>query len=304
MDNNGFDIKDFRFETISSGISPYRIVIELIESRVRNFDVLLQFVNYCRAQGFLIALDDVGAGYSSLERMVKIKPDIIKIDRGLVNGVAEEFYKREVCRALIGLAHNIGALSLAEGVETINDALECQDLGADIMQGFYFSKPLEHVFPADSSSGKIALLVETWNFSSTERDKNLRNSLSRVKKQAGIIHNALVKGDEGSWDETLSIRVEAMPDIECAYILNSEGKQISISALRSNLEYKKHSLFTPAKAGADHSQKYYYLRRTEDQKWYISDPYISRATGNICRTVSMLFTDNNRQLYLCLDINS
>ena len=305
MDNPDFCNDAFNITTSKTEINPDQIVIELIESRVRNFDVLINFVSYCRDQGFLIALDDVGAGYSSLERMVKIKPDIIKIDRGLVNGVSEEFHKREVCRSLIELSHNIGALSLAEGVETLPDALECQELGADIMQGFYFSKPLEQIMPIDSSAGKISLLVETWNFSASERDNNLRNSLNRVKRQAAVIYKALIDGSKTEWDNILLSRVAAMPDIECAYILDQKGKQMSISALRSNNIYRRHKLFTPAKPGADHSQKYYFLRRADGQKWYISDPYISRATGNICRTVSMMFADaGDETFYLCLDINN
>ncbi len=305
MDNKNFSNTDFQIVTDKNGISPHRVVIELIESRVKNFDVLLDFVSYCREKGFLIALDDVGAGYSSLQRMVKIKPDIVKIDRELVNGISEEFYKREVCRSLIELAHNIGALSLTEGVETINDALVCQELGTDIIQGYYFSKPLKKIPPVDSSAGKIALLVETWSFSSQERDNRLRLSLNRVKKQAEIIYSALNRSGNEDWNKILLNRVEAMPDIECAYIIDSSGKQISISALSSNLEYKKHFLFKPANLGADHSQKYYYLRRTDKQKWFISDPYISSATGNICRTVSMMFDSmESKSCYLCLDINN
>ena len=305
MDNPEFSNDMFNITTSDTDIESDQIVIELIENRVKNFDVFLNFVSYCREQGFLIALDDVGAGYSSLERIVKIKPDIIKIDRALVNGVSEEFHKREVCRSLIELAHNIGTLSLAEGVETLPDALECQELGADIMQGFYFSKPLEQILPIDSSAGKISLLVETWNFSATERNNNLRNSLERVKKQAAVIYEALLTGRKTDWDDILISRVDAMPDIECAYILDSRGKQLSISALRTNYHYRKHKLFTPAKPGADHSQKYYFLRRAGNQKWYISDPYISCATGNICRTVSMLFRDiESTPFYLCLDINN
>ena len=303
MDNAAFNNRDFELGIDLSAITPQRIVVELIESRVKDFDRLLRFTAYCRELGFLIALDDVGAGYSSLERMVKIKPDIIKIDRSLINGVSEEFYKREACRALVKLSHNIGALSLAEGVETLQDALECQEMGADILQGFYFSKPVEKILPVDTTTGKISLLVETWNFSASERDKILRATIGRVKSQAQIIHKALMKKSLEEWNSILQERVETMPDIECAYILDRYGKQTSISALRSNLKYKEHYLFKPARPGADHSQKYYYLRRREGETWYISDPYISRATGNICRTVSMMFeTEESETCLLCLDI--
>ncbi len=303
MDNEDFSNRDFALEAINSGISARHIVIELIENRVKDFDRLLRFTDYCREKGALIALDDVGAGYSSFQRVVKIKPDVIKIDRELVNGVSEEFHKREVCRSLIELAHNIGALSLAEGVETLNDALECQELGVDILQGFYFSKPVDKILPVDTTSGKVSLLVETRNFSAKERDRILSSSIKRVKSQALQIHRSLMRQGSEEWDSILCEKVEMMSDIECAYILDRDGIQCSISAMRSDMIYKDHSLFKPAQPGADHSQKYYYLRKQEGQKWYISDPYISRATAHICRTVSLMFTaDDSEVHHLCLDI--
>ena len=295
------DLKEIISET---GISPDRIVIELIESRVGDFDSLLQFAKCCRDSGFLIALDDVGAGYSSLERIVKIKPDIIKIDRELVRGVSEEFHKKEVCRSIIGLARHIGALSLAEGVETIQDALECQDLGADLMQGFYFSKPAENIVPVDISSGKISLLVETWNFSVSERTEIISAGLNKVKKTALKILRRMISANEERWDDILLDSLISEQEIECGYILDSWGKQISESVLNPERQYKNHFLFSPAKAGADHSQKYYFSGRKRDQQWYFSDPYISRATGNICRTVSLMFEKGDSSYFLCLDINS
>lgn len=304
IDNRNFNIQDLRISSSICGVTSKKLVIELIESRVKNFDILMEFVSFCRAQGFLIALDDVGAGYSNLERIVKIKPDIIKIDRSLVNGLSEEFHKKEACRALIELSHNIGALSLVEGVETLNDSLECLEMGADIMQGYYFSKPVENISSADFSMNKIALLTETWRFSTTERNNSLKLSLYLVKKQAASIYKSLHLLKSDNWNNILIGRIKIFPDIECAYILNSEGRQVSLTAIRPGIEYKKHNLFMPAKPGADHSQKYYFNRRSESQKWFISDPYISRATGNICRTVSVLFTDDRADIYyLCLDIN-
>ena len=306
MDNSESGSLDFIIKNADKiGIEPRQIVIELIESRVKKLDTLLNFVIKCREQGFLIALDDVGAGYSNFERIVKIKPDIIKIDRGLVSGVSEEFHKREICRSLIELSHNIGALSLAEGVETINDALECQELGADILQGFYFSKPQEKILPVDVSAGKISLLVSTWNFSAKQKNKNLKTNISRVKRQANAIFNALTNSKYEKWDKVLVNMVEKLSDIECAYILDYSGTQISLSAVDTSLNRKDHFLFTPATYGTDHSQKYYFMKRTEDQKWFISDPYISRATGNICRTVSMMFINEKYEKYfLCLDITN
>ncbi|MDC7126446.1 MAG: EAL domain-containing protein [Spirochaetales bacterium] len=304
MDTSAFDLEKFFSSLENTKIEAERIVIELIESRVKDFETLMDFVSACRKKGYLIALDDAGAGYSNFERIVKIKPDVIKIDRALVDGVSEEFHKREVCRALIELSRNIGALSLAEGIETLDDALECQDMGVDLIQGYYLSKPIESIAALDASTKKISLFVETCNFTTKERNKRLRTDLARIKRQSLFIYNLLLDDDISDWDEILRSSIDRLPEAECAYLLNKEGIQISKSALRTNVVYKKHFLFSPAKRGADHSQKYYFLKRSPNQKWYISDPYLSSATGNICRTVSLYFEVNKNAYYLCLDIKN
>jgi EAL domain-containing protein (putative c-di-GMP-specific phosphodiesterase class I) len=282
-----------------------RIVIELIESRVKEFERLKSFVDMCRERGFLIALDDVGSGYSSLERLVKIKPDIIKIDKGLIRGISQEFYKKEVCRSLIELSHHIGALSLAEGVETLEEALECQNLGVDMIQGFYFSRPVERFEQINIDSPKVLSLVESWNISTRERARAIGDSLYIAKKQALKIHEKILEKPEYKWDESLQIQIEKLPHVECAYILNQHGRQISMTAMNSDVRFKKHFLFSPAEMGTDHSQKRYFMRRGEKQKWYISDPYISRATGNIVRTISLFFTGSSSEIFfLCLDIKN
>ncbi|MDC7231932.1 MAG: EAL domain-containing protein [Spirochaetales bacterium] len=284
-------------------LDPDRIVIELIEKKVHRFDVLMRFVRKCRELGFLIALDDVGSGYSNFERIVQIKPDIIKIDRNLVKDISEEFYKREVCRSLINLSHSIGALSLAEGVETLEEALVCQNLGVDILQGFYFSKPKETFHQIDISSPKVSLLVEAWTYSLAERAKEISDNIFIVKKQANSISQRIFKSDRDKWDQILNRELNNVSNIECAYILNAQGKQITGTVLKPRMWTKKHFLFKPARMGTDHSQKAYFLNRSGKQKWYISDRYISRATGNLCRTVSLLFKDKKeKNHYLCLDI--
>ena len=78
------------------GLKPENIAIEIIESDVEDLKELQRFVQLYRSYGFLIALDDVGAGHSNLNRIPLIKPDILKIDRFLVQNIQDDFYKQEV----------------------------------------------------------------------------------------------------------------------------------------------------------------------------------------------------------------
>ncbi len=286
------------------GVNPNQIVIELIESNVADFDLLIKFVNFYRENGFLIALDDVGAGYSGLDRIVKIKPDIIKIDRSLVNGVSKEYHKREVCRALVELTHNIGALSLSEGVETLEDAIECQQLGTDLIQGYFFSKPLSRLPSPYESSEQGDQLVTAWRTKVEFKQKILTHNIKSIKSRASEITESLESKDPAEAGCILLAYLDCSSDIECMYILNEKGIQVSETFINPEVSRKTHSLFQPARLGTDHSLKHYFQKRLRNQKHYISDPYISRATGNFCRTISCSWHDGSAaEYYLCLDIS-
>ncbi|MDW8060261.1 MAG: EAL domain-containing protein [Thermomicrobium sp.] len=129
------------------GVEPGRIVFEVIETEsltnLRHVrDVLLAY----RSEGFRVALDDIGSGYSSLLWLSDLQPDFLKIDRAIVRGCAEEAVKRAIIAKVTELAHAIGAAVVAEGVETGEDAQAARELGVDLMQGYLFGRPtiLDH----------------------------------------------------------------------------------------------------------------------------------------------------------------
>ncbi|HXC65057.1 MAG TPA: EAL domain-containing protein, partial [bacterium] len=100
------------------GLEPGDIVIEVNESRVLDIAALRRFVDFYRDHGFLIALDDLGAGHSNLPRVAELRPHILKVDRSLIQGIDEDFYKQETFKTLVGLGARTGCLILAEVVET------------------------------------------------------------------------------------------------------------------------------------------------------------------------------------------
>ena len=124
-----------------NGLSPENIVIELNESNVRDAYNLLMFVDFYRSRGFLIALDNVSNGLETQNRIMLINPDIIKIDRAIVSNIASNTYNQEVFKSIINTAKQIGAMTVAEGVETVDEVIACMLMGVDYFQGFYFSKP-------------------------------------------------------------------------------------------------------------------------------------------------------------------
>ncbi len=124
------------------GIAPERIVFEVIETEeVEDWHHLERILTFYRKNGFQIALDDVGSGYSSLNRLVQVKPDIIKIDLEIIRGIEKDPVKQSVFRALAKIAQENGIQLLAEGVETAQELAFVTQEGADLAQGYLWGPP-------------------------------------------------------------------------------------------------------------------------------------------------------------------
>jgi EAL domain-containing protein (putative c-di-GMP-specific phosphodiesterase class I) len=290
---------------LKAGLSPDQIVLEIVESKVVDINALSFFVQYHRRKGFLIALDDVGAGHSNLERISLLKPDIIKIDRALISGISSGYHKQEVCKALILLSHRIGALTVAEGIEDEEEALTCLALGADMLQGFYFNRPLK---PADFpgiSDRTILDLAGVYAERSVKR-KELENTLAQNHRGlAERLTERLARRVPGEFPSVLLSSLRSTRFARCAYIVDEDGRQLTATLSRKGTPGKKHRLFAPAPAGTDHSLKSYVLRRGALESCYITEPYISKATGNLCITASRGFrAADDRAYILCIDIDA
>lgn len=119
-----------------------RIVLELSEhDPVEDYDILSAALEPLRRSGMRLAIDDVGAGFSSLRHILLTTPDIIKLDRSIVAGVATDSVLRGLVHALVDFGHSAEAAVVAEGVETRVDAAALRDAGVDYGQGWYFARP-------------------------------------------------------------------------------------------------------------------------------------------------------------------
>ena len=121
---------------------PKNIVFEVVETQnVKDKEHLKTILNYYRKEGFLIALDDVGEGYSSLNMIIDIKPDIIKVDRNIIENIDTDTMKQSIYKALRTICIDNGIKILAEGVETPYELETVKEIGVDYAQGYYFARP-------------------------------------------------------------------------------------------------------------------------------------------------------------------
>jgi EAL domain-containing protein (putative c-di-GMP-specific phosphodiesterase class I) len=125
-----------------AGLPLGRVVLELSEhSQVEDYPALLATLDPLRAAGMRLAIDDVGAGFSSLRHIVLTAPDVLKLDRSIVDGVAADPVLRTLVKSMVDFGHGCDARIVAEGVETETDAAALLDLGVDCGQGWHFGRP-------------------------------------------------------------------------------------------------------------------------------------------------------------------
>jgi EAL domain-containing protein (putative c-di-GMP-specific phosphodiesterase class I) len=118
------------------------VVIELTEhERIDSYASLEPALNRLRAAGALLAIDDAGAGYAGLQHVLSLRPDIIKLDRALVEGVDRDEAKRALVEMIGTLAGRLDAWLLAEGIETGEELDVLVTLGVPLAQGYYLARP-------------------------------------------------------------------------------------------------------------------------------------------------------------------
>ena len=124
------------------GIDPEQVVFEVVESEaISDHAHLRHIVDEYRQGGFRIALDDLGAGYGSLNLLKDLEPDFIKLDRDLVRNVHHNPAQGTIVEAILSMARNLGVTSIGEGVEEAEEVQWLREAGADLLQGFYFARP-------------------------------------------------------------------------------------------------------------------------------------------------------------------
>ncbi|SAK64209.1 diguanylate cyclase/phosphodiesterase with PAS/PAC sensor(s) [Caballeronia catudaia] len=124
-------------------IDSHRITLEITESAlIENVDDAQEVLSNVRAMGVRIAIDDFGTGYSSLSYLARFRPDVLKLDKSFVDNIATDVMARTVVEGVIDLAHKLGVMVVAEGVETREQLDTLRAVRCDKVQGFLLSRPV------------------------------------------------------------------------------------------------------------------------------------------------------------------
>lgn len=280
-----------------NGVSPERIVFEITElggASQRLPDVVARY----REAGARIAIDDFGAGYSQLDRVLALQPDILKLDMQLFQAAARGGPSGEVVKALAQMAEKTGCWIIAEGVETeaeLDFALEC---GARYVQGYLFAAPHLAFFPADAFVARFAELRDRY----VKRKLAERSQLMDMRQQLNRLMNQLKTWAEADGSHQALPNPAEFPWLLRIYQCDRTGTQLT-----PNLEWHQGTWREDARyQGHNWSWRPYFYQLLaegwEERRLTLSTTYRDATTNQYCLTAGQ-FIDNGRRLLL-VDIDA
>ena len=290
-------------DLLESGMAPDRVVIEILEARQDAPSALGDAVARLRSFGFLIALDDFGAGLTNLGRVWDLRPDVVKLDRELICKAVSSYRNARSLLRLVDLLHDIGTFIVVEGIETEEQARLSADCDADFVQGYYFGRPAIDIETAiaANSVGTARLDDRLIDARKLRRVGDL-DELAPYRRGFALLRDA--------WRAGVPIEMAAQHFLahEWAlrvFILDDTGRQVG-----ENVESDRHDHWRRAtfpilarSAGANWSKRTYFRDAlVRPGETIVSEPYMSSSSKNLCVTLSVYLNVGGRGFVLGADI--
>ncbi|WP_372876577.1 EAL domain-containing protein [Pseudomonas sp.] len=287
----------------ASGIAAHRLVIEIIESEVGDHAQLKRFISHFRQLGCLIAIDDFGAGHSNFDRIWDLEPDIVKIDRRLIQDAGTSRRVERILTGIVSLLHEAGSLVVVEGVESEHEALVAIAANADMIQGFYFARPQARIDVEQGFATTFDSLLRGQQWKSVKRSADLQHYVRAIE---GLFHQAVALfAAHQQFDHSCSVLFSDPRTVRC-YLLDEAGYQVSRNVYAPHYQQQLNARFAPLLCGdnANWSHKHYHYRALKQPgAIQISRPYLSVADSRMCITVSQTVKVLGRLHVFCCDLD-
>ncbi|WP_213877763.1 EAL domain-containing protein [Pseudomonas sp. dw_358] len=277
-------------------VAPERVVFEITELG-GDIQRLAAVVSRYREAGARIAIDDFGAGYSQLDRVLALQPDILKLDMRLFQAAARGGPSSEVVKALAQMAEKTGCWIIAEGVETeaeLNFALEC---GARYVQGYLFARAELNFFAADAFVERFARLRERY----VQKKLDERARLMALRQQLIQLMSVLQP-----W-ALAQAPIEHLPQLgEWPWILRFYQCDRHGTQLTPNLEWRDQAWQADASyLGHNWSWRPYFYHLLaegwDERRLTLSNTYRDATSNQYCLTAGQFFDNGQRLLLIDID---
>ncbi len=266
-----------------------RVIIEITESK-GELDKLVEIVSVYRKHGLKIAIDDFGAGFSQLERVMAIQPDIIKLDMQLFQSATRGGIASDVVHLLSRLAIRTGCRIVCEGVETADDFHFGLSCGAQYMQGYLFSPATAEFKDPLHYQQQIGLLRKTFLKKNLAKEEHKIQFIAKIKDLIELLKKALET--DFNLNELSAHPFEASGVLRF-YLCNNQGDQIS-----SNFNFADAKWFEDAsQIGFNWAWRPYFYQllalEAEKDSYRIvtSERYRDFNTDILCKTLSLRLDD-------------
>ncbi|MGJ7515524.1 EAL domain-containing protein [Pseudomonas baetica] len=277
-------------------VDPRRIVFEITELG-GDIQRLAQVVARYRLAGARIAIDDFGAGYSQLDRVLALQPDILKLDMRLFQAAALGGPSSDVVKALAQMAEKTGCWIIAEGVETdtqLNFALEC---GSRYVQGFLFAEAREDFFSSDAFVERFAQLRQRY----VQQKLAERGRLMLMRQQLGELMTILQAWAQARAPLSALPRLDAFPWLLRFYQCDRHGTQLT-----PNLEWRNSSWVADNRyLGHNWSWRPYFYHLLaegwDERRLTLSNTYRDATSNQYCLTAGQFFDNGERLLLIDID---
>ncbi|MBF0285901.1 MAG: EAL domain-containing protein [Magnetococcales bacterium] len=278
---------------------PRRLVVEILEKEIHDEGALKAWIGYYRALGCLVAVDDFGAGSSNFDRIWKIKPDIVKLDRSLILNASANPMARRMLAPLVSLLHEAECLVLIEGVENEAQAMMALDADVDMVQGFYFARPEAGLDSGENGVESIDRL------STKQRGVDRRDSAHQWSLLSDYIEEFWRRANQAHGEVDPSALFQPWDEVRRCYVLDDRGRQITANLgddLISAWNALRYAPIADAR-GADWSRRAYFRRALRQPgEVQITGPYFSMPDANMCVTLSVALPHEGGTRVYCTDL--
>ncbi len=279
-----------------------RIVVVISGSAGSNEQNLKSWVDHYRGLGCLIALNNFTAGHTNFDRIWRLRPDIVNLDRSLIAEAAANPGARAMLPRIFSMLHETGALVLLQGIESRREAMIAMDTDADFVQGHYFFRPGLTLASPHQLPDTFSRLFEQFRDLAAGSQVRQRNDLHHY--QQGLSH-AAGQLHMGASLRDACAKFLSFPRTRRCFLLDAEGGQIGENILSPQEQAKCDPRFVPLRdvTGANWLRQHYFRRAiAEHGKVHVTRPYPSITDASPCITLSVALPVEGELRVLCADL--
>jgi EAL domain-containing protein (putative c-di-GMP-specific phosphodiesterase class I) len=259
------------------GIDRRDIVLEITEDEFEgSIENLIQLVNMFREYGLTIAIDDLGVGFSNLERIGYLHPDIIKVDIKIMRESLNKNSFRQVLTAVSEMSQKLGSHLLFEGIENEEELNLALSMGANLLQGYYFARPNANFINKNYFAKTLKATLEKFaGLRFLELTQELDKETSLVQALESVFHS-VTSDQNGDYSDSLKSILELLPsNITKVFLCDISGYQTTPTYVRSSESNKFEERLSGI--GNNYAWKPYFVKHKafsyKDQKrWSITTP--------------------------------